>query len=118
MKGPSNGQKKESHTMRNTQSVEQSQFRGRRSLLVKVRMQPHKSSPPIVESVALWRSDNDAANGPATSSSEYEAFLLLAYGFSYPGRRMGNGVTVHLKRPSAKKGTNAKEAELTQLESA
>ncbi|KAH1591645.1 hypothetical protein KXX44_008673 [Aspergillus fumigatus] len=71
-------------------------------------MQPHQSSPPIVESVALWRSDNDVGNGPATSSSEHEAFLLLAYVFSYPGQRMGNEATVQLKRPSAETWTIAK----------
>jgi hypothetical protein len=69
-------------------------FVNRHPLLVKVRLQPHKSSSPIVESVALWRNDNDTGNRPATSSSEHEAFLLLAYGFSYPGRRMRNGATV------------------------
>ncbi|OOF90511.1 hypothetical protein ASPCADRAFT_211970 [Aspergillus carbonarius ITEM 5010] len=56
----------------------------------------------------LRRSDTDTGNGPATSSSEHEAFLLLAYGLSYPGRRMGNGSTVQLKRPSAETGAIAK----------
>ncbi|KAL2816403.1 hypothetical protein BDW59DRAFT_153205 [Aspergillus cavernicola] len=62
--------------------------RPRRPLVVEVRMQPHQASPPIgplCESVVVWRSDNDAGNGSATSPSLHEAFLLLACRLSYPG---------------------------------
>jgi hypothetical protein len=48
-------------------------------------------SPPIVESIALGKSDNRARS--ATSSSEHEAFLPLAYGFSYS--RMDDGKQSH-----------------------
>ncbi|KAL2836344.1 hypothetical protein BJX68DRAFT_37265 [Aspergillus pseudodeflectus] len=62
-------------------------------------------SPPIVESVALWKSDN--GTGLPRHPPNLRHFCYWRTGFPIPGWRMGTRATVQLKRPSAETGTTA-----------